>query len=255
MIGGAVLLVAVGPHLQNPTFEAYKSAGVAAGVLLSLAGHLFTQGRASRDLAEKESKFYLDSAVLALEEARKLLEDGNNNRTTWIAAARSLMHAHDLADMISIDAHRKVLELHKLKYRSSFRNAITNKPAAFYYGAEDPTVSLDKAAEDSTARTTSAGGRPVTSTLTSLPEAALYAVWKACQWPADYQDHASWPISGRRAGKAACPLSRAARIFGAHTHVAFRIRKASSPSKKVTANQPMERTPPCCALQRRSSAR
>ena len=201
MIAGAVLLVAIGPHLQNPTFEAYKSTGVAAGVLLALAGHLFTQGRASRDSAEKESKFYLDSAVLALEEARKLLEDGNNSRTTWIAAARSLMHAQDLADMISIDAHRKVLELHKLKYRSSFRNAITNKPAAFYYGAEDPTAPLTKAAEDSTAQTTSAGGRPVISTVKSLPEAALYAVWKACQWPVDYQDPLRGPFPEEELGK------------------------------------------------------
>ncbi len=201
MVAGAILLVAIGPHLQNATFEAYKSAGVAAGVILSLAGHLFTQGRASRDLAEKDSKFYLDSAVLALEEARKLLEDGNNDRVTWIAAGRALMQAQNLADMVSTDAHKKVLELHKLKYRSVFRSAITNKPASFYYGAEDPTVPIDKAAEDSTAPTTSAGGRRVSSTLKSLPETALYAVWKACQWPVDYQDPLQGPFPKEELGK------------------------------------------------------
>ena len=192
MIAGAVLILVLSPFVSNPIFEAYKSAGVVAGVILSLAGHLFTQGRATRDTAEKDSKFYLDSAVLAFEEARKLLDDGNNYRLTWIAAARSLAHAQELSELVSADAHTRVLELHKLKYRAYFRSALTGRPPAFFYGASDDSLTIDKAAEESTAPTTSVTGRHISSTLTSLPEVALRAVWKAAEWPTDYKD----PLSG-----------------------------------------------------------
>ena len=123
--GGAVVLL-VSPWIPPSVFEPFKNA-VPAGVLIALAGHLFTQARAAKDSAEKKSQFYLDSCVKAYEEARNLLLDGNNDRATWIAAGRALMHAKELSIRIMVDSHLRVLELHKLKYRAFFHDALESK--------------------------------------------------------------------------------------------------------------------------------
>ena len=68
---------------------------------------------------DKQSRFYLDYCVMAYEEARKLLSDGNNDRPTWIAAGRSLVHANKLSELITVDSHLRALEISKLKWFAS----------------------------------------------------------------------------------------------------------------------------------------
>jgi hypothetical protein len=96
LIAGAVALVITSYWVAPVLLEPLKSA-LPAGVLLALAGHLFTQARVGTESAEKRSLFYLDSCVKAYEEARNLLLDGNNDRATWVAAGRALVHAKELA--------------------------------------------------------------------------------------------------------------------------------------------------------------
>ena len=179
-------MIVVSFWIPSSVFDPLKSA-LPAGVLIALAGHLFTQARGARDSIEKRSQFYLESCVMAYEEARNLLLDGNNDRITWIAAGRALMHAKQLSSTVTVDAHRRVLELHKLKYRRFFHEALADKPASFFYGCRDGSVTIDEAAALSTARE-ERGGRDVTSTVKELSEKSLYAVWEAAQWPQEYQD-------------------------------------------------------------------
>jgi len=160
--------------------------GLPAAVLVALGAQLFTQGKNLKETREKRSLFYLDSCVKAYEEARNLLEDGNNERVKWIAAGRALAHAKTLAANVTDDDHLRVLELHKLKYRGVFHGALADKTAAFFFGV-DPALPTDRAAELSTAREEH-GGRTVTSTLHELLDKALRAVWEAAQWPLDYKD-------------------------------------------------------------------
>jgi hypothetical protein len=115
------------------------------------------------------------------------LQDGNNERVKWIAAGRALVHAKELTSNVSEDPHRRVLELHKLKYRSFFHEVLADKPAAFFFGAKDTSIPTDQAAALSTAGE-ELGRRPVTSTLKELSDKSLRAVWEAAQWPVDYQD-------------------------------------------------------------------
>src|SRR4051794_6761870 len=68
----------------------------AAGVLLTLAGHLFTQARDIKDGRGKRSLFYLESCLKGYDEARLLLADENNDGATWIGAARAIRHAQQL---------------------------------------------------------------------------------------------------------------------------------------------------------------
>lgn len=158
-----------------------------AGVLVALGAQLLAQGKGFADDREKQSHFFLESCVRAYEEARALLQDGNNDRVAWVAAGRALVHAKDLSGKVVEDSHRKVLELHKLKYRGFFSACIADKPASFFYGAKDESISIDEAAALSTARE-ERGGRVATSTLKSLSDKSLRAVWEAAQWPEGYED-------------------------------------------------------------------
>lgn len=158
------------------------------GIMLALGAQLLTQAKNINDRKEKRSQFFLDSCVEAYEEARKLLQDGNNERGTWIAAGRALIHAKKLADSVSEDTHRLVLEIHQSKYRGCFHDALAKKTAAFFYGAEDASIPTDKAAELSTAGEVEGGTLNVRSTLKWLNEKSLRAVWEAAKWPKDYQE-------------------------------------------------------------------
>ena len=185
LIAVAAGMIVVSFWIPSSVFDFLKSA-LPAGILIALAGHLFTQARAERDSTEKRSQFYLESCVLAYEEAMNLILDGNNDRGMWIAAGRALAHAKQLSLRVTVDAHLRVLELHKLKYLRFFHETLADKPASFFYGCSDASVTLDKAAELSTAWE-KRGGRDV-STVKKLSEKSLYAVWEAAQWPQEYQD-------------------------------------------------------------------
>lgn len=185
LIGMAVLVIAY-PFIGGSTaFEAMKNA-VPAGILIALAAQLFTQSKSATEKREKRSLFFLDSCVKAFEEARSLLQDGNNERATWIAAGRALGHAQELAKDVTEDAHKRVLELHRLKYRGFFGSTLSDKPASFFYGG-DPALTTDEAAKHSS-RGEIRNGRPLVSGVRDLSDKALRAVWQAAQWPEDYED-------------------------------------------------------------------
>lgn len=172
----------------------------ASGIMLALGAQLLTQAKNISDRNEKRSQFFLDSCVEAYEEARKLLQDGNNERSKWIAAGRALIHAKKLASNVSVDAHHRVLELHQLKYRGYFHGALDKKMAVFFYGAKDDSIPVDEAAKLSTAEEME-GGTLYTSTLKYLEEKSLRAVWEAAQWPDDYQELLDHGFSDEERGR------------------------------------------------------
>lgn len=180
-----ILLVVAGDEEWRQVLPVATLAFVASGVLLTLAGHLFTQARDVKEAKERRSAFYLDSCVKAYEEARTLLADDNNDRVTWIAAARSLGHAKALANGVTEDAHQRVLELHRLKYRTFFDSCLRNKPAAFFYGAKDSSMTAEEAAAAHSARE-ERNGRTVISAVRSICTQSIRRVWEASQWPDNY---------------------------------------------------------------------
>jgi hypothetical protein len=187
----SAMILAAAPSLLHVSKEPWQIVlpvtFAAAGVALTLAGHLFTQARDVNEAEDKRSLFYFESCLTAYEEAQALLEDENNDRATWIAAGRALGYAKELSRNITQVPHIRALELHRLKYRSFFYDRLQQTPA-FFYGAKDyPTVPLNDAAAASTAATRKAG-RIVGSTVNELPSKALHAVWEAAQWPIPFQD-------------------------------------------------------------------
>ncbi len=66
-----ILLVLVGQDQWRQVLPVSTLAFAAAGVLISVAGHLFTQSRDLKESQEKRSEFYLESCIKAYEEAKK----------------------------------------------------------------------------------------------------------------------------------------------------------------------------------------
>jgi hypothetical protein len=170
------------------TIRSALEGAVPAGVLLALAGHLFTQSKTLTDAEEKRSSFNLQGFRQAFDHAHSLLVDANNQRSTWIEAARSLAHGEELAKAVTVDEHKRVLELERLKYRGLFSQFLDGRPAAFFYGVAPALYpSIDEAAKASTAREEK-NGRIVVSSSHELDEASVRMVWLAASWPEGYND-------------------------------------------------------------------
>lgn len=186
LVAGAVAVLGGSFFVGASFYEALKNA-VPTGVLLALSGHLFTQAKTITEAAEKRSLFNLEGFRKAFNHAQELLSDGNNDRAKWIEAARSLAHGAELAKAVSVDAHQRVLELERLKYRGFFHQILSSNTAEFFYGVPASYPNLDEAAKASSAPEMK-NGRHQVSTLKELGEASIYLVWSAAQWPKDYDD-------------------------------------------------------------------
>ena len=147
-----------------------------------------------------------------------------------LRAGRSLVHARLLASEVSDKAHQKVLELLQLKYRGFFANCLDEKTPAFFYGSDDDSIDADEAARQSTAPEDRAGRR-VTSTLKSLSEKSIHAVWEAAQWPSEYEDPLDRDFSPAERGKLIV-LNR-----GLHEFLEHRDRFDSASGKLFERNQ------------------
>jgi hypothetical protein len=183
IIGAPVFVVL---NLYLPVAIA-ASVAVPAGLLLTFGGLLLAKAREAAEAEEKRRFFYLESCTQAYEAARELLANGNNDRATWIAAARALKHAKKLSESISADSHLRVLELKQLQYRGFFALILRSHPAPFFYGVHDESMALDDAAAASSASQVRAGLLS-TSVQRELSDGSLFAVWEAAQWPHDYKD-------------------------------------------------------------------
>ncbi|WP_431475661.1 hypothetical protein [Massilia eburnea] len=141
------------------------------------------------EVAERRSLFNLEASIQAYSQALGLLRDGNNQRATWIRAARILKHGKVLADAVSVDAHKRALELRLLDYRSEFRDILEHKPAEFFYGVDSRyyELGLDRVAELASLANANEACHGITATRW-LDEKSVYAVLEASQWPDDYQD-------------------------------------------------------------------
>ena len=156
--------------------------------LIAIQISQFDFQRNESDYQEKLSRslFNLENATHAYTEAQTLLDDGNNDRVTWIRAARMLKIAKLLADDISIENHKNILEVRQMKIRQFFNNLLVSKDSAFFYGVKN-TISLELASWKSIEGGTEHGIN-FSSNNRRIPETAIRAVWEAAQWPKNYSD-------------------------------------------------------------------
>jgi hypothetical protein len=141
------------------------------------------------EVEERRSLFNLNASIDATERARLLLENHNNHRRTWIEAGRLLGHAKSFGDDVTLESHRKLLEINRLKYRNFFSSLIEEKPASFFYGIYlDDEGSLNDYMRASSAGEQLPNGRTLVGNTRELPEVSLYRVWEASQWPEKFDD-------------------------------------------------------------------
>jgi hypothetical protein len=187
MVVASVIVLGAALFFESSIYKALESA-VPAGVLLALAGHFFTQSKSLADAEEKRSLFNLEGFTKAFDHAKSLLSDGNNDRAKWNEAARCLANGEELAKAVTVDEHKRVLELDRLKYRNTFHNVIHSKPAAFFYGVPWSDQTLDQAA---LAASKNEDGYGRNKTTRELTEMSIRMVWIASQFPDDYKEVAS----------------------------------------------------------------
>jgi len=186
LVAAAVVVLGMALILESGIRKALEAA-LPAGVLLALAGHLFTQAKASTEAAEKRSLFNLEGFRQAFDQASSLLSDENNDRAKWIEAARSIAHGEELAKAVTVSEHMRVLELERLKYRGIFHHFLADRSAEFFYGASPPYPSIDDAARASS-KPNERHGKSVISTVRKLDESSIRMVWLAASWSKDYKD-------------------------------------------------------------------
>lgn len=191
LVSVALVGVIASPFIPGQVIAAYKFV-LPVSVLLAAAGLVFGQISRIEQTEEAESKFYLVKSLEAFNRAASLLDDGNNNRATWILAGRALRLADRLSSRISVPMHLEVFELERLHLRGIFNGFIAEQPPAFFYGVQDTTVSVDQAATQSSEGETVAGRRRV-STVRGLEERSLRTIWQFAQYPHDWDD----PIGDR----------------------------------------------------------
>jgi len=167
-------------------------ADIATAFILIVAVVTFIWQIISRKQEKKytNSSFALKSALVSFEEAVKLLSDGNNDRLTWITAARILRRAENISTKVTEDIHLDVLEVQKDLYRRIFGEILglnnLDKKAAFFYGSKNLNADDDEAAKESTRGVnTSCGERGV---LKNIPESVLWVLWEFAQFPTSYED-------------------------------------------------------------------
>lgn len=177
---------------MSSSWQTIANIATSTGVIVAV-GALIWQIRSSvLEGRLRRSEFCLREVIAAFEEAHKLLHDGNNDRVTWIAAARIIEKGQQIEAGVTHPSHRDVMEIQKDRYRRAFADVLGfNNPdisAGFFYGAALERNDVDDAARASTARK---DGR---HRLASIPESVLFSIWRFAQYPDEYQD----PLPKRR---------------------------------------------------------
>lgn len=154
----------------------------AAAVFAAIAALLTTLAIQSLAHEFNRSEFYLHESVKGFQRAYELLEDGNNDRATWIGCARILQRVKTLGKSITIPEHCAVYELELDYQRRKFRPFLEQQPS-FYYGVVDRNLSLDEAAALSTTPNGALG-----SPDTGIDESTLCAISDVIRYPKGYAD-------------------------------------------------------------------
>jgi hypothetical protein len=198
-----------------------------AGVLAALGGVLWASAEQVKNREIERSRFYLESAMKAVEQAQAMLEDHNNDRVTWIAAARILERAVFVARSITAKQHKRIWEIAREAHRRTFADFLgyanpAYAPAAFFYGVLGyQNLNLDDAARESS-RPAGPTNPVRISDARMVDEASLYTIWQFCEYSEDYDD----PLPSRRFSEA--ELRRAERSFHGLGHYLRHRRRYST---------------------------
>jgi len=167
-------------------------ANMATALALIVAVGVFIWQIVSRrqEKAYTKSQFGLQSALESYDLAIELLSDDNNDRVTWIAAARIVERANQISSNVTEQVHVDVLEVQRERYRRQMATILgyddSSKSGSFFYGADSAITDIDAAAKAAT--------QPVHLPRTSkgqlkyLAESSLATLYELASYPSNYAD-------------------------------------------------------------------
>lgn len=134
-----------------------------------------------------KSREYLDTATELVNRAREVLSDSegavSNDRIKWVTAARLITRALNVAELITVDAHRKIFEVEHDYQRHLFEDFMKlngeSLSPSFFLGAEYEGLSLGAAAHHST---------QAKHGDLWIPARIVSVVYRFFQYPEDYTD-------------------------------------------------------------------
>lgn len=157
-------------------------ANVATAIALLVAGGAFIWQIIShrQEKTYKRSQFALQSFLESYNQVLVLLNNGNNDRVTWVMAARIVERANSISKNITEQVHIDVLEIQRERYRqemaSIFGYMDENKGAWFFYGSDNPAENIDSAANEAL------------MSVTNIPEGVLATLYTIATYPSNYED-------------------------------------------------------------------
>lgn len=206
---------------QMPTekvLPALSDLFVTIGVIVAVVVYLTNVVWRKNDKEEHSSEFHLNRALEGLQIFYDLLKDRNNERVTWIQAARVLLDNNRVSERITTDTHRVIYEQKKDHIRHKLYEVLHPKnpssgefeplPPSFFYGGDqwERGVGIDDAARASTelgeARRSERYGLPHTSKLSFLSGKSVVTIYEFLRYPENYEDRLDdvrlWDLSPDR---------------------------------------------------------
>jgi hypothetical protein len=166
--------------MPNVDWNAIGSVSTALTLTVGIGTLIWQIRTHNSNLKHERSKFALESALAAYEQGLALIEDGNNNRVTWVTAARVLERANEISSSITSPVHSAVMEIQRERYRIRAGAILgyddPEKTAWFFQGerADKPSQKEDCAAPR--------------QRLSELAEASLATVYELASYPRGYED-------------------------------------------------------------------
>lgn len=177
---------------------------ISAGVLIAIVTFLRERKKQEVERQRHMSEVFLAQVKEGFDTVIKLLSDLNNNRVTWIRAARTLLKSVALKDKILAEEYKVAYELAEERTRNELYSmlSLTDQksgerlplPAQFFYGIDDwrECKTLDeaaiKASSDAKAYSVTLDEVPPLAHSKPLSEKSVIAIFDFVEYPKTYDD-------------------------------------------------------------------
>lgn len=177
---------------------------ISAGVLVAIL--TFARERKKQELERQRhmSEVFLERVKDGFKSVIDLLSDQNNNRVTWVRAARTLLKSVELKSKISSEEYKVAYELEEERARNELYTILSSVdqntgeriplPPQFYYGIADwrTCKSLDeaavKASSNAVAYHVTIDEVPPQAYLKPLSQKSVIAIFNFVEYPEAYDD-------------------------------------------------------------------
>ncbi|WP_417327650.1 hypothetical protein [Halarcobacter sp.] len=168
----------------------WASLGIILSAFIASASVMKNVANANRIEKEKseseESEFFLNKSISELNNVYELLKDKNNDRITWILAARVLNMSLELSKKIKKDSHKEYYHLQEFQLKNKLLDLFKEEEYSkleFYAGVDNPLNSNKALAIDYISDYLLDSRK-----IKCLDEASLIAIFSFVEFSEDFND-------------------------------------------------------------------